>query len=92
MLGQRCRSRAGETPGGPQSPGQGLGISFEVANVLWGQRGIAFRDEFLKESEAPFGARRDESKDPFVREDSAEALGKIGNPRAIQPLIEVSGK
>ncbi|WP_369019421.1 hypothetical protein [Thermatribacter velox] len=27
-----------------------------------------------------------------MREDSAEALGKIGNPRAIQPLIEVSGK
>lgn len=33
-------------------------------------------------------ALRDESKDPFVREDSAEALGKIGNPKAIPPLIE----
>ncbi|NSW75431.1 MAG: HEAT repeat domain-containing protein [Candidatus Atribacteria bacterium] len=33
-------------------------------------------------------ALRDESKDPFVREDSAEALGKIGNPIAIPPLIE----
>lgn len=52
--------------------GKDSGISFEVANALWGQRGIAFRDEFLKESETLFGAH-------------LEVLD-FGDPRALERI------